>query len=155
MELDRKESVSAIVLLSFSLAVCFQAVRYPFGSISRIGPGFLPFYASLALAALSLVILLQALLAPGRKEPEPNGGSRRRNILKVGAVFFSMVAYAFLLDKLGFPITTFLFTLILFKFCESYRWMPAILGGLIASLGNYLVFGLWLQCQFPKGWLGI
>jgi putative tricarboxylic transport membrane protein len=155
MKMDRKASGSAIVLLSFSLAVCFQAARYPFGSISRIGPGFLPFYASLALAALSLVILLQALLAPGRKEPELISGSRRRNILKVGAVIFSMAAYAFLLDKLGFPITTFFFTLILFKFCESYRWMPALLGGLIASMGNYLIFSLWLQCQFPKGWLGI
>ena len=155
MKLDRKESVSAIVLLSFSLAVCFQAVRYPLGSISKMGPGFLPFYSGLALAALSLGILLHALLTPGRKVPEPTEGSRTRNILKVGAVFFSMGAYAFLLDKLGFPITTFFFTLILFKFCESYRWIPALLGALVASLGTYLIFGLWLQCQFPKGWLGI
>ena len=155
MRPGRRESVSATVLLSFSLAVCFQAARYPFGSVSRIGPGFLPFYSGLALAGLSLVILLQALLAPGREEPEPIGGAGKRNILKVAAVFFSMGAYAFLLDRLGFPITTFLFTLILFKFCESYRWMPALLGGLIASIGNYLIFSLWLQCQFPKGWLGI
>jgi len=66
-----------------------------------------------------------------------------------------MVAYAFLVDKLGFPITTFCFILILFKVCESYRWVPAVLGALVASLGTYLIFGLWLQCQFPKGWFGI
>ena len=92
MKLDRKESISAIVLLFFSLAVCFQAVRYPFGSISKMGPGFLPFYSGLALAALSLGILLHALLASGRKEPGLTEGLKRRNILKVGAVFFSMVA---------------------------------------------------------------
>ncbi len=155
MRPDRRESVSAIVLLSFSLAVCFQALRYPFGSVSRIGPGFLPFYSGLALAALSLVILLQTFLAPGREEPKPIGGARKKNFLKVAAVFFSMAAYAFLLDRLGFPFTTFIFTLTLFRFCESYRWLPAILGSLVASVGSYLIFGLWLQCQFPKGWLGI
>jgi hypothetical protein len=40
----RKESISAIVLLSFSMAISFQASRYPFGTVSSVGPGFVPFY---------------------------------------------------------------------------------------------------------------
>jgi len=121
--------------------------------VSKVGPGFLPFYLGLILAGLSVILLLKAILAPEpEKEKEPLVMGK---MLRVVSVFFSMVAYAFLLSRLGFPITTFLFTLVLFKFAESYKWMPALLGALATSIINHFVFGVWLQCQFPTGWLGM
>jgi len=45
--------------------------------------------------------------------------------------------------------------LALFKFIESYGWFSSTLGALGTSLGTYLIFDLWLQCQFPKGFWGI
>lgn len=148
----RKQSIGAIVLLSFAIAVSFQASRYPFGTVSKVGPGFLPFYLALVLAGLAVILLLQAILAPQPEEaPRPAKGK----LWRVAAVFFSMAAYAFLLGRLGFPVTTFLFTLALFKFAESYKWGPALLGALATAVVNYFVFGVWLQCQFPTGWLGV
>ncbi len=151
----RSDSISAIVLLSFSLAVCYQSSRYPFGTISKIGPGFVPFYMGIALAALSMIILLRALLRPIEEGFTPWNHMSGCKALRVLVVFFCTVAYAFLLKNVGFPISTFLFTLTLFKFVESYRPIPSILGAVAASIANYLIFSLWLQCQFPKGWLGI
>lgn len=151
---SRKEAVSAIVLLSFSIAISYQASRYPFGKLSKIGPGFLPFYLGLVLIALSIIILLKTFL-------EPMGGGITQNSLKkekvfrVASVFFSMVAYAFFIGRLGFPITTFFFVFALFRVAEGYKWIPSIVGALATTICNYLVFDLWLQCQFPKGWLGI
>ncbi len=151
----RSDSISAVILLSFSIAVCYQSSRYPFGTISKIGPGFMPFYMGIALAALSIIILLRTLLRPTEEGSASWNQMTGRKALRVLMVFFCTVAYAFVLKNLGFPITTFLFTLILFKFVESYGSVPSILGAMAASIGNYLIFTLWLQCQFPKGWLGI
>lgn len=157
--MNRKESISAILLLSFSAAVMYQASRYPFGTVSRVGPAFMPFYLGLALAALSLIILIKALLRPtqedGRTPESTKSTSTKIKILRVVLVFLFLVTYAFLLGRLGFPITTFLFTLALFKFVESYGWVSSTLGALATSFVNYLVFSVWLQCQFPKGFLGI
>lgn len=149
------DSISAIVLLSFSIAICYQASRYPLGTISKIGPGFLPLYMGIALAVLSIIILLGTLLRPIEGGSSPWNNMIRKKASRVISVFLCMVAYAFLIGRLGFPITTFLFTLTLFKFVESYNLVPSILGALAASIVNYLIFSLWLQCQFPKGWLGI
>lgn len=153
--MNRKEAISAIVLLSFSIAICFQAGRYPFGTVSKVGPGFVPFYLGIVLAVLSIIILIKTVVR-SEEEGIPGGDALgKRKFTRVFLVFFSMVAYAFLIDKLGFPMTTFFFTLVLFKFIESYGWVSSTLGALGTSLGNYLIFDLWLQCQFPKGFWGI
>jgi len=153
--MHRSESVGAIVLLSFSIFVCYQASRYPLGTIGKIGPGFLPFYMGVLLAALSTIILLRVLLGPIEKDVPPWKNTTKKKALRVICVFLCMVAYAFLLKRLGFPVTTFLFTLTLLKLAESYSWVASTLIAMAASLANYLIFSLWLQGQFPKGWLGI
>jgi hypothetical protein len=135
--------------------VCYQANRYPLGTISKIGPGFLPFYMGILLAALSVIILLRVLLGPIEKDVPPWKNITKKKALRVIGVLICMVAYAFLLKKFGFPVTTFLFTLTLLKLAESYSWIASTLIAMAASLGNYLIFSLWLQGQFPKGWLGI
>jgi hypothetical protein len=131
-----------------------KASRYPFGNLNRIGPGFVPFYLGLVLIALSIIILLKAIIEPMQ------GGNTQNTLMKekvfrVASVFFSMAAYAFFIGRLGFPITTFLFVFGLFRIAEGYKWIPSIVGALTTTICNYLVFDLWLQCQFPKGWLGI
>jgi len=153
--MKRKETISAIVLLTFSVAISYQASHYPFGTVSKVGPGFVPFYLGIVLAVLSIIILIKTILR-SKEEGCPAGDALgKRKFIRVFLVFFSMVAYAFLIEKLGFPITTFLFTLVLFKFIESYGWVSSTLGALGTSIGNYLIFDLWLQCQFPKGFWGI
>lgn len=153
--MKRKEAISGIVLLSFSIAISYQASRYPFGTVSKVGPGFVPFYLGIVLAVLSIIILIKTIFKSKEEGSPAEDASVKRKFARVFLVFFSMVAYAFLIDKLGFPITTFLFTLALFKFIESYGWFSSTLGALGTSLGNYLIFDLWLQCQFPKGFWGI
>ena len=149
-----KESISAIVLLSFCAAISYQAGHYPFGSLSRIGPGFFPFCLSLVLATLSIVIIVKAIFQPDEKGPVSGSLLTKAKVLRVVVIFCLMVAYGFLLSRLGFLVTTFLFTFTLFKFVEPHNWVLSTLGALAASIGNHLLFDVWLQCQFPSGWLG-
>jgi hypothetical protein len=137
------------------MAISFQASRYPFGTVSKVGPGFLPFYLGIVLAVLAIIILIKTILRPMEEGLPEKGVLGKRKLVRVFFVFFSMAAYAFLMGKLGFPITTFIFTFVLFKFIESYGWVSSTWGALATSIGNYLIFDLWLQCQFPSGFWGI
>lgn len=152
--MNRKEIISAIVLLSFAAFIGYNAGRYPFGSLSRIGPGFFPFYLSMALAAVSLVILTKTILNPAKDVSTPAGFLTKEKALRVALLLTLVIVYLWSMGRLGFPIATFLFILALFKFVESFSWTSSVLGALAISIGNYLLFGVWLQCQFPKGWLG-
>jgi len=153
--MNLKEIISAGTLLLFSALVFFYAHRYPLGTLTRIGPGFLPFSLSVALAGLSLTILIKAILV-GEKGISAGGTTlERRQILRVLLLLSVVVIYVLGTAKLGFPMATFLFVLVLFKFAESYSWPLSVLGALLISVANYLVFVVWLQCQFPKGWFGV
>ena len=153
--MHRSDSACAVVLLSFALFVCYQAGRYPLGTIGKIGPGFLPLYLGILLAALAVIILLRSLFAATETGTPAWKGITVRKILRVASVLLCTAAYTFFLNKLGFLVATFLFTLILLKIAESYSWLASVLIAGIASAGNFLIFRVWLQGQFPKGWLGI
>jgi len=153
--MHRSDSAGAVVLLSFALFVCYQAGRYPLGTIGKIGPGFLPLYLGILLAALAVIILLRSLFAAAEIGAPAWKGITVRKILRVASVLLCAAAYTFLLNKLGFLVATFLFTLILLKIAESYSWLASVLIAGTASAGNFLIFRVWLQGQFPKGWLGI
>ncbi len=153
--MHRSDSVCAVVLLSFALFVCYQAGGYPQGTLGKVGAGFLPYYLGILLAALALIILLRALFAAAETGAPPWEGITVRKVLRVVFVLLCTAAYTFFLDKLGFLVATFLFTLILLKIAESYSWLASFLIAGSASAGNFLIFRVWLQGQFPKGWLGI
>jgi putative tricarboxylic transport membrane protein len=107
------------------------------------------------LASLAVIILLRTFFVTEESEASPWRGITVRKILRVVFVLLCTAAYTFLLNKLGFLVATFLFTLILLKIAESYSWLASFLIAGSASAGNFLIFRVWLQGQFPKGWLGI
>ncbi len=153
--MHRSDSVCAVVLLSFALFVCYQAGGYPQGTLGKVGAGFLPFYLGILLAALAVIILLRAFFVREENEAPPWQGITARKVLRVVLVLLCAAAYTFFLNKLGFLVATFLFTLILLKIAESYSWLASFLIAGSASASNFLIFQVWLQGQFPKGWLGI
>jgi len=75
----------------------------------------------------------------------------KENLKSFLFTLLALFAYAFLLEPLGFYLTTFMFLFILFKFTEPKSWMiPLIFAGVTVIL-SYLVFSIWLKCQFPMG----
>jgi putative tricarboxylic transport membrane protein len=63
----------------------------------------------------------------------------------------SLLVYIVLLEPLGFLLTTFLFLLLLFKLSEPKRWLAPLIFSVTAAILSYLLFSVWLQCQFPRG----
>jgi hypothetical protein len=151
--MSKNDRTSSLVWLGFALFICVEAFRLPLGSVRDPGPGFLPLLVGVLLAGLSVICFLQARRGPSEA---PKGGwysaERWKNLVWV---LLALLAYAAVLDSLGFLISTFLLLVVLFRFgMEPQRWVWAVGGSVVASLSCYAVFELWLRTQLPRGILG-
>ena len=132
----------------FSLYVCFESWRLGVGSFFRPGAGFFPFYSSLLLGLLSLIL---GLLAFRGKVEKAESWTDVGNTVTVS---LALLGFALLLTWLGFVITTFLFILFLLRAVERRKWLLSAGAALFISAAFYVVFGLWLKAQLPTGILG-
>ena len=132
-------------MIAFSAYVCFESLRLGFGSWRKPGPGFLSFWSGAVLGSLALASLLDFRKIEGH-------GSKGRVSWK-GEVFcfLALVAYALLLNPLGFIPATFLFVTFIVRRVEGKSWGAAILLALGAALGSYILFDISLKSQLPKG----
>lgn len=123
------------------------------------GPRGFPLLLGIALGALGLYLSVSGFLgraAAGGDEdrlPPVTG----REVRVVGLTFVLLVAYAFLLDKIGFLAATPLAVVaVLWLVAGERSWVKilAIAAGL--TVGTYLVFGVLLQTNLPEGaWLDL
>jgi hypothetical protein len=108
------------------------------------GPGVFP------LALGTLLVAIGAWLAPASLRERTEFG----NLPRVAALAGVLVAYAALLDGLGFVITTALaMATMLIAFTTRRRWLWAAVG-VAGSVGAYALFSSVLRVQLPPDpWL--
>jgi hypothetical protein len=148
----RRDSFVAIILFIFSLGVGIQASRYPIGSgLKRVGPGFFPLVIAILLGALSVALLVKSIIhsEKGDKPIWPE------QFLSLIVIMVAVFAYGFLLEYLGFPLNTFLFSFALFKYEYPHKWLLPFIGGLTTSIFSFFIFKMWLNVSFPHGILGL
>jgi len=91
---------------------------------------------------------------------ESRKGSRWKPVMRGVAwqksflVLAALLAYAFLLPRLGFILCTAIFVAFMLKVVKPQGWPVVIVGGILAALGTYVIFELWLKAQLPSGPLG-
>lgn len=123
------------------------------GRLREPGPGFIFFLSALVLVFLSTIDLAVTFFrkANGENAEEPILGPRWKKVLLVTGILF---AYIYLLNFLGFLLSTSLLLVCLFKAVEPIKWWIAIAVSLITILISYLLFDRWLMIPFPSGILG-
>jgi putative tricarboxylic transport membrane protein len=141
----RDIGVAALTLAFGVLASC-ESARLPFGTVRNPGPGFFPWWASVVLALLALVLLVRALALHSTPVGKGSGG-----IAKVGALLVVLGGYVFLLDSLGYLLSTFLLVLFMLRWIDTQRWAIALGMAAITSAGSYVVFAIWLSIPLPRG----
>jgi hypothetical protein len=62
-----------------------------------------------------------------------------------------LVLYAVLFERLGFMLATFLFLVVLFRGISRHRIAVAVGMAAVTALTAWLVFGVALQAQLPRG----
>ena len=145
-KINWKDGISALVLLALSLLICiFSHFTLAYGSYSRPGAGFLPFWSGALVGLLALLLLIKSIWKGGKKGEIFQGSPRK--------IFFALsvlIAYGLLFRFLGYFLCNFLL-MFLFLIWEKKKWYVALGGGLACALVFYLIFSLWLNVPFPRG----
>jgi putative tricarboxylic transport membrane protein len=116
------------------------------------GPGLMPFIASLLLLLIALYLLASPLLKKREGNPPKETGDGKKTELNYGKMLLvlgSLFGYAFLLEPLGYLVTTCLALLLLFRGMGT-RWGSAVFASVLTTLITYFVF-TYLGLLFPDG----
>lgn len=139
--------------LGLSLFVMMFSYRLGLGGFHSPGPGLTPFLLGFLLLLISLYVLIKSLLEKGRGDETPREGQSRTNYGKIGLVLVALFAYSFLLERLGFLITTWIFLFLLFRSMGN-RWMTTWVASTSTVLATYFVF-TFFGVRFPPGIFGL
>jgi cellulose synthase/poly-beta-1,6-N-acetylglucosamine synthase-like glycosyltransferase len=120
------------------------------GTIDNPGPGFLPFLLGIAIALMSIVLLIRVWKKTKTEDKKISWG-----LIKVSVIFLVIVLFTALLETTGYVINIFLLFLILLRPVGRQKWSWTLLISIGATLVSYLLFDRWLMLPLPRGiWFG-
>jgi putative tricarboxylic transport membrane protein len=141
--------VPILVWIGLGLLVMILSYRLGLGGLRNPGPGLMPFLLGFFLCIISFYFLLTFLYRKGEREGPAEAEQGRVYSWRLWLVLASLFAYALLLEPLGFPITTLLILIVLFRSMNN-RWASVLLASCVTVLVSYLIF-TYLGIRFPKG----
>ncbi len=144
----RHDLISGTISFIFGFVVMVLARRYDLGSLSSPGPGFMPFLSGLVICGFSVMTIFTAFLSISKKTEKV---WTQVNFRRIIATVLILIAYAILLDKLGFIVCAFLLVFSLMRYVGSGSWLMSIFGATLSSGLSYLLFATLLRSQLPKG----
>jgi putative tricarboxylic transport membrane protein len=144
------DRICSIIFLILALIVIWQSFLVPVGRLSKPAPGFLPLLVGILLALLSIVLWIEA----GLRKPSPEQVhflTGEGQWLSAFLAVASLLAYALLIDFLGFIICALLILFFLFWFVGKQKWWAAFIETVLVTLVSHLIFKVALNVQLPRG----
>jgi putative tricarboxylic transport membrane protein len=144
------DRIQSLLWALFGFYIAFEGYQLKLGTPRAPKPGFLIFWMGIIILILSILFFFQTFsAAPEEKKIRWKGLQWRRGVKLLLALFL----YVAVFQWLGFILSTFLLLLFLFKGLEPQRWRTALILSAVTITVCYLVFGVFLELQFPPGLL--
>jgi putative tricarboxylic transport membrane protein len=157
----RKDIASSLVLILFSLTFLIYTTRYPLDNWENPGPAVFPLLLGAVLLLLASWQLLRAFRAPKGpsrvrgKEPTMTAIKafflENRGEAKVLIMTALMVSYLFMMQWIGFFVSTFLLVILSSRLMEAKDWVRPIALSAGVCLFCYVLFVVWIKLSFPRG----
>lgn len=149
--MKKNDKYTSIIWAVFGLYIAFEGYRLELGTLHSPKPGLLVFWAGIILSILSVMLFIHTFSYTDKEEKILWKGV---NWPKGIQLMVSLFVYALLFRWLGFILSTFSLLLFLFKSLGRMRWRIAILFSFISITLSYLIFEVFLEFRFPRGFLG-
>ncbi|MEJ5377921.1 MAG: tripartite tricarboxylate transporter TctB family protein [bacterium] len=148
----RGEIAGGFVLFLGGGVTVALSLGMPLGNLRMPGPGMFPMAMGALLMILSGIWTLRFIW---QHEAARKSLSWRTSLKRVLPFVGAMALCVLLLDALGYPLTSFVLLLVLFRLTGSKAWaLNFFLAWAVAGV-SYLVFVRWLQVPLPRGLLGL
>jgi putative tricarboxylic transport membrane protein len=145
-----KQRCTILVWIGLGVFVIAYSYRMGLGRFLEPGPGLMPFALGAVLCFLSLFKLALDLHSSKQTTQTKGPISKPKGIGKIVAVIAGLLAFAILLEPLGYLLTTFLVTTFLLKIAGYRKWLHALPYAAIITLVSYFGF-TYLGTRFPQG----
>ena len=136
------------MFLGLAVVICAESIRLGVGNFESPGPGFLPLASGLVLGIFSLILPLRPPVTATRAAEQPRG---QGFWISLSMVLGSLLAYAFLINILGFRVITFLWMGFVCWRIGKIGWKSALSISLVTTFSCYLLFEYYLSIRFPRG----
>ena len=140
------DRLTGLVLLALAVAYGVTASGFETRFGDPLGPAIFPLVLAIPLGLFSLYLIV-------RPDPEPDW-ARGRPLLKQALTLIVFVAYAYLLEPLGFIVATLLGVAALGWLLGARLWQSAA-AGLGIALVLFLLFNSLLGLPLPAGVLAL
>jgi putative tricarboxylic transport membrane protein len=148
--MKQRDRLTSLFWAGVGLYIAYEGYQLKLGTLGSPNCGFFIFWTGVVLTGLSLLLFFQTLLRP--KEVEDRQGLWEGARWSKGAkMMVALLLYAFVFRWLGFILSTFLLLLFLLKGLEPQKWHVAIALAVATTAVCYVVFGVFLELQFPPG----
>ncbi len=156
--MQRADRIVAIGLIFVSLGVAWKATELPIGILPKEGPGggFLPFWLSLGIAVVSLLVLLQSLFRSRRNETSmvDSGVFVRReglgDLMRVGLPGMIMIL---LTGVISVYISAALFIFYCLFIIGGHNMRTSLSVSVGVPVVVYYIFEKFLIIPLPKGYV--
>jgi putative tricarboxylic transport membrane protein len=140
--------IAGLFLLLVGIATAVHSwLNLGLGDLSMPGSGLQPFVASLVLVIASALWVLENLST----DPNPQPFWEGRAWAKPLAAFVLMLAYALLMDALGYALATLLFMGIWQFGIEREKWLKSTIVAVITTAVMWFLFSNLLAVPLPGG----
>lgn len=139
--------------IGMGLILCFLAWKTKLGAFHNPGPGFVAFFTGLFFVGVGIVMAFSEAFSKTPHDPSLDLRSAFRGIswFRLSYAMALLLLYGFVLNMLGYILTTFLMMWGLFYDWERKNWFPSFLASFITTGVTYLTFEVGLHCQLPRG----
>jgi hypothetical protein len=139
---------SGLFLAFLSIGTCILAHQLGLGDLHSPGTGFIPFITAALLGLMSLGLVLRSFFGVVKIHYE----IRWKPLILITG---SLLVYGAVFNFLGFSITTFFFMIFSLRVIGHQKWWRTVTISILTVIGTNLLFVVWMDCRFPKGFLGI
>ena len=150
--MKRLELITAAIFLALSIVIVVNTSHLAYWDEISPGNRFMPLWVAGASALLALLLLIEA---SRRKSPGEVEWPDRPGWFRVVSTLAAIMAFAVVVDLLGFVVGTALFILVVLLGVLRRRIVPSALAAAITVGIIYSVFVSWLSIPLPKGVFGI
>jgi len=144
----RAQRWAAATLTAFGIAATIDAQTLPFGSVTRPAAGFFPLCLAVALTLVAAGVLVRSL---GARADEIAVAAPRGRPVRAAATLAALLAYALVLEPVGFVVATFVLLAFLFRVIEPQPWPVALGGAAATAVAGHVLFRLGLGVRLPLG----
>jgi hypothetical protein len=130
----RGDLAAGALFAALGAGVCARAMTLTIGSGHDPQPGFFPLIGGILLAALAILLIVQAFGGGGAPGEAAGDSLRPPAVLVAG-----LAIYAAFLEWAGYPVMTALMALLALRVLGT-RWGPGIVVSVALAVGSFLLF---------------